>query len=480
MDRIKFQGFGPIGVGWMSLSPLTILIGPNGCGKSYAGMALHSLVKDDRRFRAFDDNLQSSLDENELEALEDISGELEENEQANMPPEIANAVIEEYLDQVVREQFQESLEDTFAVRLWELITVDRDKIVFIFETKLGNVKLGYYKGWGEIRVEEYPRIDDHIVLKFRDLDITENIVLAGEDNIIFRLPEGFFRYHRSPNNLVSALEFCIGAQIFGRSYTDSYYLPAPRAGFLESHDVLSAGAFNRLSRAGIEPIEVPAFSGAVSNYLSQVANISQSDDEGKLSHIAHEFEQDVFDGEVKIEESEQGPQSDISFSQYGREFPFYLTSTGISELAPLSLFTKYKLSGTSMMIIEEPEAHLHPENQRKVAFYIAKLVNEGVRIVVTTHSDFFLEQLNNLIRLSQIQEDKIKQAELGHLPPLHPDDVSVNMFYSDGKIEYKTEELEIDGVDGIPMDQFEEVADELYGEAYQVDELLREELRNSE
>ena len=56
------------------------------------------------------------------------------------------------------------------------------------------------------------------------------------------------------------------------------------------------------------------------------------------------------------------------------------------------------------LIVEEPEAHLHPAAQTEVAHTLARLVNAGVQVVVTTHSDRLLKEFGNLIREGEFNE----------------------------------------------------------------------------
>ena len=53
-----------------------------------------------------------------------------------------------------------------------------------------------------------------------------------------------------------------------------------------------------------------------------------------------------------------------------------------------------------MLMVDEPELNLHPENQRRVARLFARLVNLGIRVFITTHSDYLIKELNTLIMLN--------------------------------------------------------------------------------
>ena len=74
------------------------------------------------------------------------------------------------------------------------------------------------------------------------------------------------------------------------------------------------------------------------------------------------------------------------------------SSSMVSELAPLVLFLRGIVQPGDTLIIEEPEAHLHPAAQTKIALTLARLVRIGVRVIITTHSDWLLEQIGNLVR----------------------------------------------------------------------------------
>jgi ABC-type multidrug transport system ATPase subunit len=75
----------------------------------------------------------------------------------------------------------------------------------------------------------------------------------------------------------------------------------------------------------------------------------------------------------------------------------------VTELAPISLLIRQ--ARHRQFVIEEPEAHLHLSAQRDMARAIVRLVNAGANVVVTTHSDTFLQQLNLCIALSSEGEE---------------------------------------------------------------------------
>ena len=75
------------------------------------------------------------------------------------------------------------------------------------------------------------------------------------------------------------------------------------------------------------------------------------------------------------------------------------TSSSVRSLLGLSFYLKHLAQHKQCLIIDEPEQNLHPELQRKMARLIARLINIGIYVAVTTHSDYFVKELNTLIML---------------------------------------------------------------------------------
>jgi predicted ATPase len=130
----------------------------------------------------------------------------------------------------------------------------------------------------------------------------------------------------------------------------------------------------------------------------------------------------------------------------------------VSELAPIVLFLKNTVNPRDLLIIEEPESHLHPASQLRFAKALAGLVKADVKILLTTHSDYFLTQISNFIRAANIREEAHHD-----LPTLKAADVGTYLFNAtDNGTEVK--ELPITENDGIPDDSFAEIAEALYKE----------------
>ncbi|EGR2405760.1 ATP-binding protein, partial [Vibrio cholerae] len=90
----------------------------------------------------------------------------------------------------------------------------------------------------------------------------------------------------------------------------------------------------------------------------------------------------------------------------------HLSSSTVKSLFGLWFYLEYQAEEHSVLMIDEPELNLHPSNQRAVARLIAKMVNNGLNIVVSTHSDYFVRELNSLIMLGENQGDETVKNNL--------------------------------------------------------------------
>ena len=76
------------------------------------------------------------------------------------------------------------------------------------------------------------------------------------------------------------------------------------------------------------------------------------------------------------------------------------SSSVVRSLLDLSFFLRCSAKKGDVLMIDEPELSLHPENQRRIARLFARLVNLGVKVFITTHSDYIIKELNTLIMLN--------------------------------------------------------------------------------
>jgi predicted ATPase len=80
------------------------------------------------------------------------------------------------------------------------------------------------------------------------------------------------------------------------------------------------------------------------------------------------------------------------------------------ELISLVLYLRYLAQPNDLIVVDEPEMHLHPAAQIEIIEFLAMLVNEGLNVLITTHSPYIIDHLSNLIEAKKHPDpDAIKE-----------------------------------------------------------------------
>lgn len=241
-----------------------------------------------------------------------------------------------------------------------------------------------------------------------------------------------------------------------------YYLPAARSGIMQSHRVIASSLVKRTTRVGLERFpEVPTLSGVITEFMQQIILYEEERvSNTEMQDIADALESDVLAGQIHLNPS-PGGYPDFRYRPYNTKEDMRLSqaSSMVSELAPLVLFIRGLIQPGDTLIIEEPEAHLHPGAQTEIAATLARLVRAGVRVVVTTHSDWLLKEIGNLIREGVLKEKgELRKKSDGPESWLLPNEVGAWHFHKEEPVE----RLHFTNIDGIEPSDYEDLAQDLY------------------
>lgn len=103
---------------------------------------------------------------------------------------------------------------------------------------------------------------------------------------------------------------------------------------------------------------------------------------------------------------------DIRFKSKARkggfDIPLHLASSSARGLSDLYFFLRHSAQKDHLLIIDEPESHLDTANQIQFARLLARAVHAGLKVLITTHSDYIVKEINNLLMLGQEFKDKPK------------------------------------------------------------------------
>ena len=167
-----------------------------------------------------------------------------------------------------------------------------------------------------------------------------------------------------------------------------------------------------------------------------------------------QLESHILEGKIDIVSSQNGyPEIKFQPKEIGQSISATGTSSMVSELAPLVLYLRGYVQPGDTLIIEEPEAHLHPGAQADMAVILARLVRAGVKVIITTHSDWLLEEIGNLI-LEGLIEDKTD----GPASWLLPEEVGAWHFQKEKPVK----EIEFHSRKGFSPKDYQDVAEGLY------------------
>ena len=197
----------------------------------------------------------------------------------------------------------------------------------------------------------------------------------------------------------------------------AYYLPADRTGIMHSHQVVVSTLVQNSATAGrwtsTDRRKSPVLSGVLADFLGQLiemSNIGTGHHPGSLKKSATSIENAILKGTVRLQEAETGyPVFTYRPRRWKTDLPLLRVSSMVAELAPVVLYLRYMVQPGDVLVIEEPEAHLHPAMQAEFTRQLALLVRAGVKLIVTTHSEWILEELANIVRRSEIPASNRKE-----------------------------------------------------------------------
>lgn len=119
--------------------------------------------------------------------------------------------------------------------------------------------------------------------------------------------------------------------------------------------------------------------------------------------LADQIEKTILGGKMKVSKT-----GEVQFipTESKLNLGIHLTASVVKSLASLIFYCRHVAQPNDFLIIDEPELNLHPDNQRKIARVLAQMVNAGIKIMISTHSDYLMRELNNLMMLNVQGNDK--------------------------------------------------------------------------
>lgn len=514
--RISAKDFGPIASGSVDLRPLTVFVGPSNTGKTYFATlvyALHRILSGFPRFPnlfSYWSHVLPTLepDQSALAGVVldkgDLQKVMEKLEIEGRPFRFSD------LPQSVRYVAHTALEDPKL-----LGTALKAELTRCFDLDSGSSLVRFSENTGGMKVALSVSEDNQDLWCF-GMDISESdMTTRGRIENMILLPKGwselesksggrFNRFRRISERWMIATdrddkypledflaEFFYLARANTAGQGEAHYLPAARSGIMQSHRVIASSLVARSVSAGLKFFpEIPTLSGVTADFMQQLILYEEdrSSDQFRtktmgqpsrepIKKLADTLESEALAGQIRTSSSLPGVYPEFVYRPRGTEEDIRLSraSSMVSELVPVVLFLRGAVRPWDLLIIEEPEAHLHPAAQTQMAVTLARMVRAGIRVLVTTHSDWLLKEIGNLMREGELG-GKVGELTNEEILPssLQPSEVGIWLFREDGTSGSTVEEIPFDRIEGVEPEDYEDVAEELYNRSANLQNQLEE------
>ena len=441
--ELTVSNFGPIAEASIELRPMSVFVGPSNTGKSYMAVliyALHKFFSDYWRYRI--QRQSRNLSKKNVATI--LAWAQEEHSDLQRAKRGQSSLIElpESIAALVRSFLLHNIqhsEDFLENEIVRCFGVDKAKDLIRHSSDsqtLFSLCCNFLETGGNdlfrynvALTKHGPKIDASIPNILPQIRGDSTLFLEDWINKIELEKDREIRW--SVEELLSELSGVVVSNISAPLNRPAYYFPADRAGVMHAHQVAVRGLISSASRTALRrDSPMPVLSGVLGDFLEQLVRLAdrwywtqKSDND-----LALRLEQALLKGTVRVERSQiDYPSFVYRPDGWKRDLPLMSASSMVSELAPVVLYLRHVVESGDLLIIEEPESHLHPTMQVAFIRQLAAAVQAGIRIIITTHSEWVLEELANLVRLSDLpteQREGIDDADIA----LGPEQVGAWFF----------------------------------------------------
>ncbi len=472
--RIEIKNFGPIKNLKFDLSKdLHLIYGENAVGKSYATYFIYCLIKNIKN--KFIGNRYFYAEQNPENPYTAFIRARLKNLKLSKPNECTKdfiRLIESELKEVILKGLENSLLNTFSSlknlknrytnKNYEvIITLNDHETITIFSNNLGTLDLKYEN---ELKLVEIIHKNTKSTKYTLNLNGKKKFGSPTEEEFTIN----FIHFSLSKiNGVLRVLDYNI---------RDIYYLPASRSGLYQALNaftpIIAELTQNRFFIQS-KSIELPSLSEPLADYFIDLSTVDKKNVNKEFKVIIKKLQNDVLKGEVEYNEKTKR----ISYKPKGIDLELNLSeaSSMVAELSPLVLYFKHILNnkysssknretffydgfyevghrrrfkkGFDILFIEEPEAHLHPEVQVKLAELFAKLPERNLKLFITSHSNYMFNKVNNLLIKGEIPKNSLAAYHL--VKDSDGSTINGSMKVTD---------------DGINDDNFQDISEQLYFE----------------
>ena len=466
-NKITIKNLGPVKFADINVSPLTVFIGPNSSGKSFSALLIHSLLNSFNQlgFNQYDSIRHKSVKlflENNDESFNEFKQDLIRyvktkpkltDNSFKFPIDKFKLIIKDSFGCVFNDFVEKRLEGNFNKDLNKLNRLNKFSFEFSFN---GN---------------DFINNNGKLVLNKFNVNMADikNEGLSGEDNRIcfFKINEEFLlinldyilwhKFFEKDTKFPEIIFMMIISSIMDIFNHNSYYIPASGNNILKNlNEHITSDLNGILNHSNVQH-------ELMTNFLK----VKNELEKGHFYNLAKQLEQEMIEGTILLRNDEINEEFVFIDEKYDMELELDLTSSSVRVLTPIIIYLKYFLKKGDTVIIEEPENHIHPKNQLILVKYLVKAINQGLNIIITTHSDYIVEKFNNFIRLGSANNEIFDKLGYDESNILDYGDVNIYNFKNVDKYTYVADSVDINET-GFDENSFYDVNNELYDESIDI------------
>lgn len=474
--RLEVTDLGPLARACVDLRPLTVFVGPSNTGKSWlatVAYALHHYCSaDPPRWHHWAAMAADDPDppEGTSTGLARIAEQLTAPASGHAEPAARGVALTPAVRAAIRwhierqgEALGKEVERCFGVddgsRLVRREGAGRARILLRQHPEEGSTPAEHELTFGDERWALRSTIPDGLRIPGSYTALRAYVLLSGQPSEAER---GSWTM-----DAVGAL-----ADAFLPSHHPAFYLPADRTGLMNAHSTVVSALIQSATMAGPRrPDPLPLLSGVRGDFLGRLVEMASKrggrsrDGRELLERVGKGIEDGMLRGAIKVGSLPGVAYPHFTYHPGGWKAGLPLTnaSSMVSEVAPVVLYLHHVIAPGDLLIIDEPESHLHPAMQVVFTQRIAEMVQAGVRVIVTTHSEWVLEALGNVVGRPSQKDRRSRESE-GVRLAAH--DVGVWLFEpAEGGVGSSTvREIELDADTGLYPSGFDAVATALHNE----------------
>jgi len=431
---IEINNFGPISHLKIDMKKdLHIIYGKNAIGKSYATYCIYCIIKNVKN-KSINRNYYF-LNEAREDETQKVFSELVKKLKKSKSKKIN--ITEDFrklYEMELHNQISEGLENSFKNTFTSLANLKNR-----FTNKDYTIKIIC----GNLDIQFSPDENNHItikdVTKYKELELIEKSTKTTKYSLnvsgkkVFGKPDeisiarDLLSLYR--NNLTRIFEH------LDHQTKDIYFLPASRSGLyqaLNSFTPILASLTQKRFLLQDQKIELPSLPEPLSDYFMDLSTVDKKVNNKEFEQLVTTIESQIIKGKVVYDDINKS----IVYQpkDLGIELNLSQASSMVSELSPLIIYLRHifnhkvsnvdkrhsnyywyrnaKKQETDIIIIEEPEAHLHPEVQILLMDVFAKLIQLRVKVFITTHSNYMFNKLNNILLDNDIKVSRVNACHL--------------------------------------------------------------------